>query len=74
MTYHIAGNTAVENSRNLAQSALPNAPVVEDDVRRPRLRIAVRARFGEVLRAAARQELRLADRVDPTPRCEPQPS
>ncbi|HZO64196.1 MAG: hypothetical protein ACRDP9_07705 [Kribbellaceae bacterium] len=72
MTYHIAGNTAVENTRSLAHSALPNAPVIEDEVRRPGLRIAVRARFGEVLRAAARQELRLAERVDPTPRCEPQ--
>ena len=26
MTYFIAGNTAVENARALAQSALPNAP------------------------------------------------
>jgi hypothetical protein len=74
MTYYIAGNTAVENSRSLAQSALPNAPVIEEEVRRPSLRLAVRARFGVALRAAAQRELRWAERVDPTPRSEPQPS
>ena len=31
MTYFIPGNTAVENARNLAQSALPNAPQVHEE-------------------------------------------
>ncbi|MEV4260813.1 hypothetical protein [Kribbella sp. NPDC049584] len=64
MTYFIPGNTAVENARNLAQSALPNAPQEEyDEPRRP---LALRARLSAVLRTTARQELRLADRLDPT--------
>ncbi|WP_371404998.1 hypothetical protein OHA10_04935 [Kribbella sp. NBC_00662] len=64
MTYFIPGNTAVENARNLAQSALPNAPQEEyDEPRRPP---AIRARLSAVLRTAARHELRLADRIDPT--------
>jgi hypothetical protein len=31
MSYLFPGTTAVENSRRLSQSALPNAPVVPDD-------------------------------------------
>jgi hypothetical protein len=69
MTYFIAGNTAVENARAVAQSALPNAPVEEyyEPARRSH---AVRARLSAVLRAAATQELKLADRIAPQPRCE----
>jgi hypothetical protein len=64
MTYFIPGNTAVENARNLAQSALPNAPQEEyDEPRRP---LAIRARLSSVLRATAERELRLANRIDPT--------
>jgi hypothetical protein len=70
MSFYI-GNTAVENTRTLAQSALPDAPVVPDEPRRIRRSFEVRARAGAVLRAAARRELRLADRIDPV--C-PQPS
>ena len=70
MSFYI-GNTAVENTRTLAQSALPDAPVVPDEPRRVRRSLEVRARAGAVLRAAARRELRLADRIDPV--C-PQPS
>jgi hypothetical protein len=62
-------HTAVENARNLAQSALPDAPVVPDEPRRVRRRLEVRARTGAVLRAAARRELKLADRIDPV--CQP---
>ena len=62
-------HTAVENARNLAQSALPDAPVVPDEPRRVRRRLEVRARAGAVLRAAARRELKLADRIDPV--CQP---
>ncbi|MEV6410223.1 hypothetical protein [Kribbella sp. NPDC051718] len=70
MTYFIAGNTAVENARSLAQSALPNAP--QEEYYEPARRgIAVRARLGAVLRTAAERELKLADRLDPAPRCEP---
>jgi hypothetical protein len=64
MTYFIPGNTAVENARNLARSALPNAPQEEyDEPRRP---LAIRARLSSVLRATAERELRLANRIDPT--------
>lgn len=35
MTYFIASYTAIENTRALAQSALPDAPVVPDDERPP---------------------------------------
>ncbi len=65
--------TAVENTRGLAQSALPTAPVVADEPgtgNRPSLRL----RVSEALRTAAHHELRLADRLDPTPRCAPQPN
>ena len=62
-------HTAVENARNLAQSALPDAPVVPDEPRRSRRRLEVRARTGAVLRATARRELKLADRIDPV--CQP---
>jgi hypothetical protein len=71
MTYFIAGNTAVENARSLAQSALPNAPQEEYFEPAPRRGIAVRSRLSAVLRTAAERELKLADRLDPAPRCEP---
>jgi hypothetical protein len=63
--YFIAGNTAVENARALAQSALPNAPQQPYHDPSPRRTIAVRARLSAVLRTAAQRELRLADRIDP---------
>ncbi|GAA3118831.1 hypothetical protein JOF29_000944 [Kribbella aluminosa] len=63
MTYFIAGTTAVENARSLSQSALPNAPQQPYDVPRT----SVRSRIGAVLRAAADHEVRLANRIDPTP-------
>ncbi len=72
MTYYIAGNTAVENARSLAQSALPNAPQQPHE-ERPRRGLAVRARLSAALRVTAERELKLADRLDPTPRCEPFP-
>jgi hypothetical protein len=65
MTYFIAGNTAVENARTYAQSALPNAPQQPYDEPAPRRNFAVRTRLSAVLRTAARHELRLADRIDP---------
>ena len=71
MTYFIAGNTAVENARSLAQSALPNAPQEEYYEPAPRRGFAVRARLSAVLRTTAERELKLADRLDPAPRCEP---
>jgi hypothetical protein len=69
MTYFIAGNTAVENARSLAQSALPNAPQEYYEEPAPRRTVAVRARLSAVLRTAAERELKLADRLDPTPSC-----
>ena len=69
MTYFIAGNTAVENARSLAQSALPNAPQEHYEEPAPRRRIAVRARLSAVLRTVAERELKLAERLDPTPSC-----
>lgn len=65
--YYIAGNTAVENARNLAQSALPNAPQQDHEpARRP---LAARARLSALLRSTAERELRLAERLDPRPAC-----
>ena len=69
MTYFIAGNTAVENARTLTQSALPNAPQQPYEEPRPRRVSTVRARISAVLRTAAAHELRLANRIDPTPTC-----
>ncbi len=66
MTHFIAGNTAVENALNLAQSALPNAPQQPHEEPAPRRSFAVRVRIGAVLRAAAEREVRLANRIDPT--------
>ncbi|GAA0604304.1 hypothetical protein HPO96_18245 [Kribbella sandramycini] len=68
MTYYIAGNTAVENSRTLSQSALPNAPQQPHEEHPQRLS-AARARLGAALRAAAARELRMAERLDPSPSC-----
>jgi hypothetical protein len=73
MTYFIAGNTAVENARAVAQSALPNAPQQPYAKRAPRRTSSVRTRLSAVLRTAAERELRLADRLDPAPTC-PTPS
>jgi len=68
MTYFIAGNTAVENARTLSQSALPNAPQQPYD--EPSRRTAVlRTRISAALRSAAAHELRLAERLDPSPSC-----
>jgi len=69
MTYFIAGNTAVENARAQAQSALPNAPQQPYHEPAPRRALAVRTRLSAILRTAAQRELRLADRLDPTPTC-----
>ncbi|TDW87722.1 hypothetical protein EV137_5805 [Kribbella pratensis] len=69
MTYFIAGNTAVENALTLAHSALPNAPQQPYDEPRPRRVFTVRARISAVLRTVAERELRLANRIDPTPTC-----
>ncbi|QNE18894.1 hypothetical protein F1D05_14485 [Kribbella qitaiheensis] len=71
MTYFIAGNTAVENARSLAQSALPNAPQEEYYEPAPRRSYAVRAGLGAMLRKAAAHELKLADRIAPRSHCEP---
>lgn len=66
--------SAVENTRNLAQSALPDAPVIADEIRAPRHGTEVRARVGALLRTAAQRQQRLADRIDPVRVCDPQPS
>ena len=69
MTYFIAGNTAVENARTLAQSALPTAPQQPYDEPAQRRTRTVRTRLSAVLRTAAEHDLRLADRIDPAPSC-----
>jgi len=68
MTYFIAGNTAVENARALSQSALPNAPQQPYD-EQPRRAAVLRTRISAALRSAAAHELRLAERLDPSPSC-----
>jgi hypothetical protein len=58
-----------ETTAKLTRSALPNAPQIPDPEPRPSVvRPDIRARTGRLLRAMARHELRLADRLDP--RCE----
>lgn len=58
----IGANLALEAMREIAHSALPDAPVVPDPPpRAPRLRGAVAA----FLRGSARRRSRLADRLDP---------
>ena len=69
MTYFIPADIAVENTRALAQSALPNAPQQPYEEPPPRRRAAVRIRLSAVLRSAAERELRLADRIDPVRSC-----
>ncbi len=65
----IAAELVVRGTRNLAQSALPDAPVIPDDpprVRRSRGRVTV------PLRAAAARRLRqLAGWVEPKRRTQP---
>lgn len=56
----IGYRTAVENTRALAQSALPDAPVVDEPRRSPG-----RSRVGTALRSTARHAMSLADRIDP---------
>lgn len=46
-------------------SALPNAPQVLDDDVAASTAVVVRARLAEALRATARTEERLANRLDP---------
>ena len=64
MSMYLA-NTAVENTRTLAHSALPDAPVIPDHPRPIRRTLDVRVRVSSLLRSTARRELRLADRIDP---------
>jgi hypothetical protein len=63
--------SAVESTRILAQSALPDAPVIADEIRAPRRRLHARARAGALLRTTARRQQRLADRIDPVRVCDP---
>ena len=69
-TYWMPGNTAVENVQRVVWSALPDA-LVEPGSSRPRWwqHTALRARVGAALRASARRRMRMAERLDPSPRC-----
>jgi hypothetical protein len=60
----------VDGTRQLARSALPDAPVVPDE---PKARV-VRNLSARLLRVVARRQLRLAEQVDPHRDCAPQPS
>jgi hypothetical protein len=70
MSFWISAIPAVERTRELAQSALPNAPVVPDS-RPPRA--GVRAVLGRMLRSFAVGGLRLAERIDSPRRYNSQP-
>jgi hypothetical protein len=71
MSSWILAIPAVENTRNLARSALPDAPVVpESPPPQPRVRPAL----GAVLRRFALGGLRLAERIDSPRRYNTQPS
>jgi len=71
MSSWISGIPAVESTRRLARSALPDAPAVLD---RGRLRPDVRAWLGTTLRASALRRLQLAEWIDPPRRYDPQPN
>jgi len=60
----IAAEIAVRLTREQAQSALPDAPVVDDTPPAPRVRAPRRALAARVLRS-------LADRIEPAPACRP---
>ena len=60
-------SSGIEKTRSLARSALPDAPVVPDEPPRLRRKLEIRTRAGAMLRATARHELKLADRIDPVP-------
>jgi len=62
MTF-IAGHTAVESAARLARSALPTAPVV-DDSRGAEPVPPHPSRLSTALRATARCQLRIAERID----------
>ena len=70
MSTWISAIPAVESTRKLAGSALPDAPVVLDD---RRSRAGVRALLGTTLRSLASGELRLAERIDSPRRYNTQP-
>ena len=71
MSSWISGIPAIESTRTLARSALPDAPVVVD---RGRPRPDLRAWLGTTLRASALRGLRLAEWIDPPRRYNPQPN
>jgi hypothetical protein len=71
MSSWISGIPAVEHTRTLATSALPDAPVVPDS-RPPQPRI--RALLVTTLRSFASGGLRLAERIDSPRRYNTQPS
>jgi hypothetical protein len=62
MTF-IAGPTAVESAKRLARSAVPTAPVVDDGRAAERVRPHP-SRLSTALRATARCQLRIAERID----------
>jgi len=58
----IASHLAVSAARNTATSALPNAPVLPDP---PPQQRRLRSALAAFLRASARRQVRLADRLEP---------
>lgn len=56
--------SGIRQSTELAQSALPGAPVVDDETRQAPM-LSVRSRSAGWLRAMARGTDHLANRVDP---------
>jgi hypothetical protein len=66
----LAVQPIVDATRQLARSALPDAPVVPDETKVP----VVRNLSARLLRVVARRQLRLAERMDPQPECAPQVS
>ena len=68
MTY-LTIKPIVDTNRQLARSALPDAPVVADRSKPRHLRNA----SAQLLRLAARGQLRLAERMAPRQDCAPQP-
>jgi hypothetical protein len=66
MTAFVPGDLITHTTWREARSALPDAPVVPDEPA-TRVRHRARARLSRTLRALARQQVGLAERLDPSP-------
>lgn len=64
--YQSGFDTGLDATRRLAQSALPDAPVLPDEVPRPAVSVRWRLALASTLRALATHADSAAERVEPT--------